>query len=252
VLNKRRGRYGLITFDDGYHDNYDTAFPLLQREGVKAAFFLTSGFIGTNTVPWWDEIAWMLRNSPAEALQAPGWLASTVAYDEPARDAAIAAVVKAFRQVPAERSQLFLDAVGKATRSERCRSADLWMTWDMVRTMRAAGMVIGGHSVEHPVLGQADPDRQAREILGSIERVAQELREPVTSFSYPFGGRKAFNEVSVDMLRKAGVRYAFTYYGGYRRFDDWVDYDVRRIPVEAEVTYDWFRCLVTIPAIFAR
>jgi len=252
VLSKGRGRYGLITFDDGYRDNYDTAFPVLQGEGVKAAFFITSGFIGTTTVPWWDEIAWMIRNSPLKSLQAPGWLASTVAYDEPDRDAAIAAVVKALKQVPADRYQPFLEAVCKAARSERCRSADLWMTWDMVRTMRAAGMVIGGHSVEHPVLGHADPDRQAHEILGSIERVAQELREPITSFSYPFGGRKAFNEVSVGMLRRAGVRYAFTYYCGFRRFDDWVDYDVRRIPIEPEVTDDWFRCLVTIPAIFAR
>jgi len=108
------------------------------------------------------------------------------------------------------------------------------------------------HSVAHPVLSMANPARQASEIVGSIERIANELNEPVTCFSYPFGGRKAYNDVSVGILREAGIRYAFTYYGGFRRFDDWVDYDVRRIPIEPVVTEDWFRCLVTIPEVFSR
>src|SRR5262249_14374886 len=120
------------------------------------------------------------------------------------------------------------------------------------RTLRAAGMAIGGHSVAHPVLSMASPARQTREIVGSIERIAQELHEPITCFSYPVGGRKGFNSVTLEILRAAGIRYAFTYYGGFRRFDDWVDYDVRRIAIEPEVTEDWFRCLVTIPGVFAR
>jgi len=252
VLGKRRGRFGMITFDDGYRDNFETAFPVLKAEGVAATFFLTSGFIGTTIVPWWDEIAWMLRSSKLDSVQVPGFLAEKVVYDQPDRNAAIAAVLRQFKKVPSESADLFLEAIGKGTGSDRCRGADLWMTWDMVRSMRGAGMAIGGHSVAHPVLSMANPERQKSEIVGSIERIASELCEPVTCFSYPFGGRKAFNEESVRILRHAGVRYAFTYYGGFRRFDDWADYDVRRIAIEPEVTEDWFRCLVTIPEIFAR
>ena len=92
-----------------------------------------------------------------------------------------------YKKVPPESADGFLQSIGKAIRSDRYRSADLWMIWDMVRSMRAAG-----------------------------------------------------------------IRYAFSYYGGFRRFDDWVDYDVRRVPIEPEVTRDWFRCLVTIPEVFAR
>jgi peptidoglycan/xylan/chitin deacetylase (PgdA/CDA1 family) len=252
VLGKRSGRFGMITFDDGYRDNFDTAFQVLRSENARATFFLTSGFIGTTIVPYWDEIAWMLRSSPLRSVHAPDWLAASIDYDEPDRDVAIAAVLREFKKVPPESADAFLQSIGAATHSDRCRSADLWMTWDMVRTMRAAGMAFGGHSVAHPVLSLSDPARQTREIVGSIERIAQELHEPVTCFSYPFGGRKAFNEVSVDILREAGIRYAFSYYGGFRQFEDWVDYDVRRVPIEPEVTRDWFRCLVTIPKVFAR
>jgi peptidoglycan/xylan/chitin deacetylase (PgdA/CDA1 family) len=252
VLGKRRGRFGMITFDDGYRDNFEAAYPVLQAEGVKATFFIASGFMGTQQVPWWDEIAWMVRRSPLDSVQMPEWLEAPVVYDAPDRVAAIGALLRAFKKIPYESTGLFLEALSEATRSGRCAGADLWMTWDMVRSLRAAGMAIGGHTVTHPVLSMADPARQKSEIIGSIERIAQELREPVTCFSYPVGGRKAFNEVTVDILRAAGIRYAFTYYGGFRRFDDWVDYDVRRIAIEPEVHEDWFRCLVTIPGVFAR
>ncbi len=44
----------VITFDDGYLDNYENAAPALARFGLPACFFLTSGYIGSTTVPRWD------------------------------------------------------------------------------------------------------------------------------------------------------------------------------------------------------
>src|SRR5215469_12343045 len=49
--------HAIITFDDGYLDNYTHAFPLLQQHGLRAAFFLITSFVGTSSLPWWDEIA---------------------------------------------------------------------------------------------------------------------------------------------------------------------------------------------------
>jgi peptidoglycan/xylan/chitin deacetylase (PgdA/CDA1 family) len=53
-----------ITFDDGYRDNLEVAAPILRRLGLPATFFVSTGFLGTGTVPPWDEHL---------AVQ-PGWM----------------------------------------------------------------------------------------------------------------------------------------------------------------------------------
>ena len=50
------GRSVVVTFDDGYADNLHNAKPLLERYGIPATIFLTSGFIGSGNGFWWDEL----------------------------------------------------------------------------------------------------------------------------------------------------------------------------------------------------
>jgi peptidoglycan/xylan/chitin deacetylase (PgdA/CDA1 family) len=53
----------LVTFDDGYRDNFEIAFPILRRHGATTVFFLTTSFVEGGVLPWWDSIAWTLRNA---------------------------------------------------------------------------------------------------------------------------------------------------------------------------------------------
>jgi peptidoglycan/xylan/chitin deacetylase (PgdA/CDA1 family) len=46
-----------ITFDDGYLDNHRVAAPYLDKLGLPATFFISTGFVGTDRVPWWDRQA---------------------------------------------------------------------------------------------------------------------------------------------------------------------------------------------------
>jgi peptidoglycan/xylan/chitin deacetylase (PgdA/CDA1 family) len=253
ALADKRGRYGLITFDDGYRDNYDVAFPILKAEGVAATFFVATGFVDAPRVAWWDELAWMVRTSPAHALELPAWLPARVEY-ETDRERAVEVLLQAYKTMPSESTDRFLDAVAKATGSGRCAAElgkALWMTWDQLREMRTAGMTIGGHTVNHPVLSQASAERRRREILECGRRFAEEIGEPMRYFSYPIGDQRAIDTVTRRSLREAGVRYAFSYYGGFRRCADWDDYDIRRIGVEPHMTIDWLRSIVSLPVVFA-
>jgi len=103
----------IITFDDGYLDNYEHAFPLLKKYGFIGAFFIITDVVNHRT---------------------PGY-----------------------------------------------------MTWDMVREMRAAGMEFGAHGRTHIDLSQADMDQLVWQALGSTEVFQVELGEPARYIAYPSG-----------------------------------------------------------------
>jgi len=255
ILRRRRGRNVLITFDDGYRDNYSVAFPILQGHGARATFFISTGFLDNPRLPWWDEIAWMIRASRKGGLHPCQWLPGPVVFDEPDRERAVRTCLRTYKKMPAEDHEPYLGWLAGSTGSGRYdsgRDVGCWMTWDMIREMRAAGMTIGGHTVNHPVLARLPLHGQRDEIVACGERIAGELGEPMRYFSYPVGGADSFSYDTRACLRDAGVEYAFSYYGGFRTFDDWDDLDVRRVAIESDTNQGRVRAIATMPGLFGR
>jgi peptidoglycan/xylan/chitin deacetylase (PgdA/CDA1 family) len=124
------------------------------------------------------------------------------------------------------------------------------MTWDDIRELHAAGMHIGGHTVNHRILAQLTADEQEREITGCKRRIEAELGEPMLSLSYPDGGRDSFDGNTRRILAENDVEFGFSYYGGYRRFSDWDPYDIRRRWLSRSVTRDRFALMLTLPQVF--
>lgn len=253
LQRRRRGRHVLVTFDDGYRDTYEHALPVLRRHGVPALVFITTGFLDERGVAWWDEIAWMVRRSARPAVPASPWMEGSVELVGD-REPAVQRLLKVYKELPVTRTGEYLGWLAEVTGSGRFpaeAASQVWMTWSMVRELRDAGMVIGGHTVSHPVLSRMDRAAQAAEIAGCERRLREELGEPLRWFAYPVGGSRSFDEDTRAVLAEAGVELAFSDYGGYRRYDDWDPLDVRRIAVETYVTGDYFRSLARWPSLMA-
>jgi peptidoglycan/xylan/chitin deacetylase (PgdA/CDA1 family) len=260
---RRPGRHVLLTFDDGYSDNYLTAYPLLRRHELTATFFLCTGFLDDARVAWWDELAWMVRNARLQTIALPGRFRAGATGDGsamalplgPEQDATIAELVAAYKALPASEAESLLDFVAEAGDSGRCdagAAADLWMTWEMAREMRASGMGIGGHTVSHPILARLSPESQQREISGCGARLQAELGEPMRWFAYPVGATDTFTAETRRLLAQAGVELAFSFYGGFARFGQWDPYDVPRVHVSSEHGPELLRATMMLPQQFAR
>ena len=254
VTRSTNGRHVMITFDDGYRDNYEAAFPILKSHGATATFFLATGFLDRPRVAWWDDIAWMVRSSSRTGIAANVWTIRPVEFDEPTRAAAVRTLLDTYKMLQGRETERFLSFLAEATGSGRCPeqiAADTWMTWSMVQEMRKAGMSFGGHTVNHPVLTSLTPEEQDREIEGCTARLRAELGEAPMAFSYPVGGPGAFDEITRALLERRGYQWAFSYYGGYCRPGRVDRYDVPRVPVEMDVSPSAFRALVSLPQVFA-
>ena len=89
-----------------------------------------------------------------------------------------------------------------------------WMTWDQVRSLRAAGHDVGSHTQTHPDLGVIAKDEARREIEGGSSRLDAELGEHSGLFAYPFGERRNMSEENQSVLKELGLRCSLSAHGG--------------------------------------
>ena len=146
----------LITFDDGYLDNYTLAYPVLRSHGVQGTFFLPTSFVATTRLPWWDEIAYIVKTSRHRQIR--------LAYPQPAvfdLDAGGAVrvcmdVLRLFRQPVVTDTGRFMAGLEEACGTSRPQghTERRFLNWDEAREMQAHGMAFGSHTHNHEVLSK--------------------------------------------------------------------------------------------------
>jgi len=255
VLKSKSGRHLMVTFDDGYLDNYEFAYPILKSHGCPATFFLTSGFLDRTATAWWDEIAWMVCSSKKSKIEADAWHDYVLTFDEPDRNLVIHHLISVYKSLPADQTEDFLNGLADSTGSGRCPTEILgneWMSWDMVREMDGAGMSIGGHTVSHPILSTLDAETLEFEIGHCKQRIEQELGSPISAFSYPVGSRTAFNDETKACLKRHGIQHAFSYYGGFQSSGETDLFDLPRVAIETDVSMSRFRTVTALPQWYSQ
>jgi len=209
-----------ITFDDGYEDNASTALPLLQRHGLKATFFVTAGWIGTEKIPWWDRLHDYVRQAlaqgsrPLDYEDLPQPLVAALAAADLSSPAAAArlerALVAALRALPLapEDTDALVERVAAVLGADEADPARYRpMTWDQVRALHEAGMEIGSHTMSHARLATVPPGRAFEELEKSKQIIERELGSEVSLLAYPAG---EVNQDAVDLVQEAGYSAAFT------------------------------------------
>ncbi|HVJ68119.1 MAG TPA: polysaccharide deacetylase family protein [Caulifigura sp.] len=251
------GRFVLITFDDGYLDNYELAFPVLARHEIPATFFITTGFIDQRRVAWWDEISWMVKQAVRRQWPTRLQIGRPPEWSLEEASSATRTLLRAYKSLSTTEWPAFLDEIAEATGAGRCPLTDEaspWMTWAQIRRLQEAGHTVGAHTVTHPVLARCSREQQRFEITESKRRIEEILGQPVQSFSYPVGTADAFTVETAELMRDAGIRWAFNFQGGYmdaRRAGAADHYSLPRIAMEPELSGPRFQALNTLPALFA-
>lgn len=202
-----------ITFDDGYINDYTTSFEILKANNCAAAFFLVPEYVGTSTVPWWDEIAYLVRNSPRPhiTLSIPAPLTVTLGTD---RQPAIRAVLRHYKRPENLHGDKLLAELREQADCELPTPQRRFITWQEAREMKDAGMVIGSHTQTHGILGQMSPEAQWWELTESKKNIEANLGSKVDSLAYPVGIRGSFTETTEEIARSAGYKMCFSFYGG--------------------------------------
>ncbi len=228
----------LITFDDGYRDNYGIAFPILRSHGVQGVFFLATDMVGSCAVPWWDRIAWLLKTARRRRFTLhlsgePGAPAELqVDIEGNGLDESLQAVLRLYKmRENLDPARLMRELIEKAKGNPIPETERRFLSWDEAREMIRGGMAIGSHTQSHAVLGQLTPQQQYEELSGSRSILKQELGVEVEALAYPVGHRDSFSNETKSIAQEAGYRGAFSHYGGTNFHANKSAFDIKRTKV---------------------
>lgn len=205
--------YVAFTFDDGYLDNYTQAFDVFRSTGSTATFFLVTDYVGTATVPWWDEIAYLARNTKRTEidLQYPAPL--KVALNG-RREESIATILQHYKRADNVRSEEFMAKFRSEMECELPAAKRRFLDWNEAREMRDAGMAIGSHTRSHAILGRLSPELQKQELEDSKKEIESQIGGKVRGLAYPVGAKDCFSEATEKIALNAGYSMCFSSYGG--------------------------------------
>jgi peptidoglycan/xylan/chitin deacetylase (PgdA/CDA1 family) len=231
----------VVTFDDGYADNLHNAKPLLERYGIPATVFITTGYVGREREFWWDELErLLLQPGPLPerlSLNINGnayrWeLGEAAYYGEKAFRSHLR--WKAWEKSPSPRHFLYSslwELLHRVTERERQRVLGELLRWtgaepvgrpthrslspDEVLALVEGELVeAGAHTVTHSALSALQAASQREEILGSKQSLQEIIGRSVTSFAYPYGRRIDYDAITVDLVRQAGFACSCSNFSG--------------------------------------
>lgn len=238
---KIRDRACVITIDDGYEDNYLHAKPILEKFGIPATIYVSSGFTGSRREFWWDELDRLIlqnQSLPEEIhISVNGterywpvsdkkhdvrWnvLSTQTATEENRNGFARHEIYKDLCQLlqPMEVEQIN-DTLSQlreiSTDSRDARKEHTVMNAEQICSLHRDGLIeIGAHTQSHISLATHSVGKQKLEIEGSKSDLETILGSKVESFSYPFGALRNYSGQSVKCVKNAGFRSAVSGYSG--------------------------------------
>ena len=238
----------LLTFDDGYIDNFTIAYPILRELELPATLFVPTQLIEQRMVGWWDIIAYLVRRCVLPSIQVQGQ-----AFELPAQAREAASFVQ--EQIKHRPHQQGVDLVQQMAQACQVEPppAELMdremMTWDQIRQVAADNFTIGSHTHTHRVLSTLDAAAQEHELRRSKELLEQRLGQPVVSIAYPVGERQFLARETAPIARRCGYEVGFTYLTGVNRWSSVSRYCISRVAGPGDLAS--LAAMTVLPELFS-
>jgi peptidoglycan/xylan/chitin deacetylase (PgdA/CDA1 family) len=175
----------VITFDDGYADNFTIAKPILEKYHVPATVFVATDMITNNHDFWWDEIEYIKQEKGEKE------------YME---------IHDKIKQCSIREQASLVTQYGRKVDDNDHRP----LTQEQLRALESGGLIeVGSHTVFHTQLASQTLEDQEIEIFGSKDRLESAFKHKIPAFSYPFGEpHKDYTINTVNIVKALGYECA--------------------------------------------
>ena len=201
----------IVSFDDGYRDNFELAYPILLRHALPATIFLTTGFVGSAQRLWWDELHETIAGCGRGRVDIPG-IGKVDLGSRRQRRRVTETLRNRWKTIPDGelRERLHTIAHLRGGGAPASCGERVSLSWDEVREMSEHRVCFGAHTHTHPILTRVTAAAADREIGVSKTILERELGRPARFFAYPNGERGDFDPGTRELLVRHGFEAAVT------------------------------------------
>jgi peptidoglycan/xylan/chitin deacetylase (PgdA/CDA1 family) len=206
-------RFVCITFDDGYRDNKEWAYPILKAHGAPFAIYVPTAFPERSAKLWWLALERAIAENDAIELAVDGVERMFQCRDDRAKKRLYNELYWLLRRRRDEASMhAIVDDLCARYRIDLAPMAErLCMNWDEITELAGDPLVtIGAHTVNHAMLSKASDEAVRREVEEGRRILETRLGRPVQHLAYPYGGRDLAGSREFAVARELGFKTAVT------------------------------------------
>lgn len=245
----------IITFDDGFIDNYEVAYPILKEANVPATIFISTQYIGGEDTFWFDELAYAVKkvHDSDISFNFNDQEFSIPAVDQEEKHDCLISILNWIKRVPnADRLEFMKQLRTIIPIEEKSSLLSKPMSWDQIKELDANGIEIASHACTHPILSQLSYEELAQEVSDSKKKIEEMLNKPCVAISYPVGEAHAYNQAVTDAVKEAGYIFGCTYESGHNKIHSLTDspFLLRRNHIERDTDFTLFESTLALPNVF--
>lgn len=225
-----------LTFDDGHYDFYAHAWPILKKYKLPASLYITTGFVDGTTWLWPDLLKYILLNSNTALLNVePLGDISTHKTEHHVSWHKLGDHCLTLSTEARNRLLYKLAADAKISVSATPQPPFHAVTWPQLKEMCHEGLVVGSHTVTHPILSSLSIENVHYELATSASTIQQHLGTAPAGICYPNGRPEDISEAVIKAAEFNGYTYGLM--GRYSRFNNTRMFNIGRIAANKDFFY---------------
>jgi peptidoglycan/xylan/chitin deacetylase (PgdA/CDA1 family) len=225
---KLKQKFVCFTFDDGYADNYELAYPVFKKYNCPFAIYVATDFPDGKALLWWYVLEDILLQHTELVLGDGSWYdCSTI---EEKNETFVVVKQKIFDSQSRKLEQVLNKLLGNYSFSFEDKNKALVLTWEQIGILATDQLcTIASHTVSHGVLPNMSIEEVEVELKESKLKLEKQIGKEVVHFAYPYG---AWNDSVLRQVIAAEYKTATLANGGKVRLKKRSEFVIKRISLE--------------------
>jgi peptidoglycan/xylan/chitin deacetylase (PgdA/CDA1 family) len=235
----------MVTFDDGYHNFLDTAWPILERYQIPTLMFLATGYLSPQgELYWWDQLYQGICQTRRSRLSLPSGMDFPL-EDHGQRWHAFLELKQQLSVEKGSRLRTLLDGIMESLDFVP-QTSGLMMDWSDARLLHRRGCHLAAHSRSHPILSRVSVEEAIQQIRDSQQDIKREIGTVLPVIAYPSGHSQDLNMAILPILRQDGCKLAMCSIPGMNILPLYEPLLLKRIGLSTGVSLSEFRLALTL------